>query len=247
MGTWGTAIFSDDLACDIKDRYRQLLGDGLEGPQATEVLLEEYEETLHDDDSAPVFWLALADIQWRYGRLEPHVQEQAITIIDQGLDLHRWKEDSRLFEKRQAILGKLREKLHSQQPPPRRIPKIFKDSCDWEIGEIIAYRLLSGNLALFRVIGHYTDLGGTSPIFEILDWIGLELPGPGELAPVGILTGRQGNTQLKVMSVSRRELPRNRVIRTGIRLKPAQAVKYPLSVSLWKWLDSVLNTLFGLQ
>ena len=246
MGTWGTAIFSDDLACDIKDRYRQLLGDGLEGPQATQVLFTEYQEVLEDDDSAPVFWLALADTQWRYGRLEPDIKDRAIMIIDDGSDMHRWVEDPRLFEKRQVVLTELREKLFSQQPPPRRIPQQFRESCDWEIGEIIAYRLLSGNLALFRVIGHYTDLGGTAPIIEILDWVGKELPKQDELTSAGILANTKGETQLKVMSLNRRELPRKRVIRTGIKLEPAQAVMYPLPVSLWRWLDGILKTTFGM-
>ncbi len=30
MGTWGTALFSDDLACDARDAYRELVGDGLD-------------------------------------------------------------------------------------------------------------------------------------------------------------------------------------------------------------------------
>jgi hypothetical protein len=247
MGTWGTAIFSDDLACDIRDRYRQMLGDGLEGQQATQSLMAEYKDALDDEDAARVFWLALAAIQWSYGRLEQDVQQRAINIIDRGEDMQRWTGDSRLFDKRQAVLNKLRATLASPQPPPRRIPKPFRDSCDWEIGEIIAYQLRSGNMALLRVIGHYTDLGGTCPIFEILDWVGSNLPGQEALVGVGIRSGKNGKTQLKVMRVSQRELPRKRLTRTGIILKPTQEVKYPLSATLWRWLDKELEVLFGLE
>jgi len=28
MGAWGTAIYSDDIAMDIRDIYKEMLGDG---------------------------------------------------------------------------------------------------------------------------------------------------------------------------------------------------------------------------
>ena len=36
MGAWGTAIFADDLAADIKGDFRDLIGDGLSAPKAVE-------------------------------------------------------------------------------------------------------------------------------------------------------------------------------------------------------------------
>jgi hypothetical protein len=90
VGTWGTDIFSDDLASDIRTRYRDLVGDGFSGQQATEILLSEYGEVLSDPDGAPVFWLALAATQWRCGRLEPEVLVHALEVIDSGSDLLRW-------------------------------------------------------------------------------------------------------------------------------------------------------------
>ena len=35
MGTWGVAIFSDDLAADIRGDFRELIGDGLTPSEAT--------------------------------------------------------------------------------------------------------------------------------------------------------------------------------------------------------------------
>ena len=43
MGVWGTGLFSDDVACDIRDHYRQLLEDGAEDGDATRLTLEEFE------------------------------------------------------------------------------------------------------------------------------------------------------------------------------------------------------------
>ena len=110
MGAWGTDIFSDDLACDIRRRYRNLVGDGFVGQQATEILLEEYREILDDPDAGPAFWLVFAATKWRYRRLEPRMPVQAIETIDNGCDLVRRQEDPQLFKKRQAVLSQLRIK-----------------------------------------------------------------------------------------------------------------------------------------
>ena len=247
MGTWGTDIFSDDLASDIRMRYRDLVGDGFSGQQATEILKSEYCQVLDDPEGAPVFWLALAATQWRCGRLEPEVLAHALEVIDSGSDLLRWQETPQLLMKRYQVLSKLRVTLTSPQPPQKRIPKRFRNTCEWEVGEIIAYRLPSGALAMFRVIDYSVDLGGTSPIFEVLDWTGQEIPAREVLEKVGIKVGKRGATQFNVGRVSKRELPRERVLRLGIILNPEQKVKYPMPFTLWRWLDGSLETWFGFR
>jgi hypothetical protein len=228
-------------------RYRDLVGDGLTGQEATDILLEEYSEVFDDPDVAPVFWLALAATQWRCGRLEPRVQAKAMDAIDIGADLVRWQEAPQLLIKRQAVLNELRRTLLSPQPPQKKIRKRFRNTCEWEIGEIIGYRLQSGSLVMFRVIDYFVDLGGTSPIFEVLDWIGQEIPARENLQTVGIKVGKQEATQIIVGRVSKRELPRDRVLRLGIKLNPEQKVKYSMPFTLWRWLDGALETWFGLQ
>ena len=48
---WGTGLFSDDVACDIRDHYRQLLEDGAEDGDATRLTLEKFEPYLEESDS----------------------------------------------------------------------------------------------------------------------------------------------------------------------------------------------------
>lgn len=48
MGAWGTAIFSDDVACDIRDDYKELIGEGLSNEDATNQLIENYSGTIND-------------------------------------------------------------------------------------------------------------------------------------------------------------------------------------------------------
>ena len=61
MGAWGPAIFSDDLAVDVRDDFRDLIGEGLTADEASERLKAEYADTLQDPDEGPVFLFALAE------------------------------------------------------------------------------------------------------------------------------------------------------------------------------------------
>ena len=79
MGTFGTTIFSDDFACDIRDELKEFIGDGITPEQATSQLRNEYSDSLKDDDEASVFWLALAATQWKTGRLLDNVK-QGLTL-----------------------------------------------------------------------------------------------------------------------------------------------------------------------
>jgi hypothetical protein len=245
MGSWGTALFSDDTACDVRDNYIDLLSEGLSGPEATERLLGEWSDSLKDQDEAPVFWLALAATQWKYGRLESRVLREAANVLDNGSDLARWK-SSRDCRKRQAVLERLRAQLSSRQPPEKRIPKRFRDSNEWQVGDLVTYRLLSGRLIILRVIGHHTDRGGTAPICELLDWVGEEVPE--SLQSLGIRkgAGKRPVTQLMIGSVRAKERPDGRLQHLRFNLKPVQKPA-GYTVSLWRWLDTTLKRDFDLE
>ena len=178
MGTFGTAIFSDDFACDIRDEFKEFIGNGMTPEQATTKLTNEYSEALKDDDENSVFWLSLAATQWKIGRLLDFVKEKAIQIIDTGSNLTRWQleSESKLVTKRQKELLKLKEQLLSPQPSVKKISKVYKEFTPFEIGDIFSYAHSSGKYALFRVIGHFVDNGGRRPICEILNFFGTEIP-----------------------------------------------------------------------
>jgi hypothetical protein len=247
MGAWGTAVFSDDTACDVRDSYIDLLGDGLSGPEATKKLVGEWSKSLEDPDEAPVFWLALAATQWKYGRLETHVLRQALSAIDGGSDLARWDVGSRDYSKRRAVLERLRAQLTSLQGPERRVPKRFRGSNQWKIGELIAYRLRSGRFVVLRVIGHNTDKGGTSPICELLDWVGDRVPNESQLKSVGIRKTNQARpmTQFMLGETKATERPDNRLQQLGIIAKCSQTPGQ-FTVLLWRDFDRVLKERFDI-
>jgi hypothetical protein len=241
MGAWGTALFSDDTAADVRDGYRDLIGDGFTSPQATDALAKEWGEALADSDEASVFWLALASTQWQCGRLEPRVKSKALKIIEDGTDLRRWREDFKLLKNREAVLAKLLSQLTSPQPPEKHISKRYRNTCDWDVGEVIKYRLLSEKPFLFRVIGFHADKGGTSPVCEMLDWSGAEVPSE---KVVRGLTGK--GPQFMLGRLKEKELPIERVTRLGVK---TESNRKPggYTVLLWSHLDQQLREVLGLE
>jgi len=245
MGAWGTAVFSDDTACDVRDDYMDCLGDCLTGAQATERLLSKWASSLEDQDEAPVFWLALAATQWKHGRLESHVLQKALNVIDNGSDLVKWK-SSPDYRKRQGVLEKLRATLVSPQPPEKHVRKRFRDVNDWRVGDLVTYRLASGHLIILRVIGHHTDRGGTSPISELLDWVGHELPDNVQSLPIRKSVREPVITQLMIGATRAKERPDSRLQRLSSNLPPTQRPRF-YTVTLWRQVDKVLKEDFELQ
>ncbi len=226
MGTWGTGLFSDDLASDVRDRYRELAGELDSGSAATKQLVREYADDLNDQDTESVFWLALADTQWRCGRLEDSVKQRALRVIDSDQDLTRWQEDQKLRVRRRSVLEKLRHRLESQQPAKKKLPKPFFDRCDWDVGEIISYERKSGKLVLLRVIGVYhgddawTKKGEMSPIIEILDWTGKELPSIAQIQRMGIRPDTsEGFKRAVLFRMSERDTKLKRFARLEIKVE----------------------------
>ena len=248
MGAWGTGLFSDDTACDVRDEYLDLIGDGLSDPEATDRLIKGWKDQVIDPDVAPVFWLALADTQWKYGRLENRIRQRAIEVIEGGTDLARWQADPKLVQRRRVVLSRLKKKLESSQPPKKKIPKRFRDYTDWKVGNVVSYRLQSGQMVLFRVIGHHTDRGGTSPICELLDWTDEALPGPRRLRRLECRRGMgewQWVTQFIIGRQEENELPKDRI---GLVAKQSKVHQKPggYTVFLWSRLDEELEKIFGL-
>lgn len=175
MGAWGPAIFSDDFALDIKEEFKEKIGDGLSAKEATNSLIKEFSEELSDEFEAPVFWVALAATQHQIGHIEQSVIEKAISIIDSKVDLVKWEHDKPNKKKREIALNKLRDKLKTPPPSPKKIPKTIKTNTPFSTGDVFQFTF-NNQLALIRLIGHHIDKGGKYPVCELLDWDGDTLP-----------------------------------------------------------------------
>ena len=246
MGTWGTGLFSDDLAADVREEFRDLLGEGLTTADAVNRLRKEYKSSLRDPDEESVFWLALADTGWRLGRLDDAVLKNALRVIDSGQDLKRW-EDPADRKKREQVLARLRTKLQSAPPAPKRVAKAIKSANEWKTGEVIGFRLLSDRWVLMRVIGHHEDRGGKSAVCELLNWVGESM---NSLPPVDKLTIRTEAGPRRISQFlfqePRSQRDRDRVVRTGIVSRPAQRPG-GYTGFVWPFVDRLFREVFDLE
>ena len=253
MGTFGTAIFSDDFACDIRDEFKEYIGDGMTAEQATTKLTDEYSDSLNDEDEVSVFWLSLAAIQWKTGRLLDNVKEKAIQIIDTGSDLNRWEleGDLKLVAKRQKELLKLKEQLLSPQPTVKKISKVYKEFTPFEIGDVFSYAHSSGKYALFRVIGHFVDNGGRRPICEILNYFANQIISDRHtLEKLDFIKAKEKDflgsrkSRFFLGDIKQKYEPKDKVQLIAKNIKGMQDPKSPSTLIFWRDLDNWLTELF---
>lgn len=142
MGTWGYGLYSDDVTRDVKDIYVDKLRRGKSGMQASKEMIAEFKWALDDEDDAPLFWFAMADTQWNYGRLQNEVKTQALYYLNDIKNLQRWEfENPKMFSKRKEVLNSLCKKIMTQQPPEKKVSLYHLHYCQWKIGDIYSYQL----------------------------------------------------------------------------------------------------------
>lgn len=124
MGTYGAALFHDDIANDVRDDFLNLLRQGHSPDESSKALLSQWATSIDDSDDGPVFWLALAATQCEYGCLQADVKQRAVVVIDEGSGLGRWS--GKFLERRREVLAELRAKLLGPQPKARRPRKLRK-------------------------------------------------------------------------------------------------------------------------
>lgn len=258
MGAWGTGLFCDDVACDVRTQFRNLLAEGRTIPQATRQILADWREAVADEDDGPVIWLALASLQWDCGTLQSRVKSQALRAIDSGADLRRWEStgDSNKVRQRKGMLDKLRTKLESPPSSPKKTQskpksrrKPYKEpKTNWPLGEVFAYRLLSGKSILLVVcdyFGHYKS--GFAPIFGVLNWQGNRIPSAERIQQLPFKSRLEKLERGRVFLIavgraSEKELPQDRITRLEIvREQRVNKTYSPFFGSRWKWFDEHLQ------
>ena len=140
MGAWGTSLYENDTTCDIRDDYIDKLKRGKNSEEATNELICQNREIVGDIEEEPLFWYALADTQWEYGRLLPEVKEKALFFIEQKKELERWKESGKeKYTAWRETLTALKEKLNVPAPEPKRF-------------QSTVYTVARGSLAMYLPI-----------------------------------------------------------------------------------------------
>ena len=201
MGAWGTSIFSDDLAMDIRGEYNVLLSVGKTNEEAERLLMKAFSEILNcDDPDEDVFWFALALCEWKKGRLSEAVKKKALDALESGRDAERWNTvgNEKNYEKRKKVLKEFKELILSPMPPLKKIKKPTVHHCPYREGSLLAYRIVSNKdylqsracnmkyvlLRVLRIekhpISRLFDIGyyNENMLVGLYNWIGSEIPDP---------------------------------------------------------------------
>ena len=202
MGAWGTGLYSDDFALDVKSEFLDAINSGKPYREAFEELKKTYVDNAYNDDpDIPVFWFVCADILWKKGRLDEDIKQTALEYLESETDIARWAEESpSLGRKRKVVLEKLKLKLLSPQPEakPIRVKKLYE--CPWNIGDVYAFALtgelaektgLAGTYAIFQVAEKmFINTIGTYPIVRVMLTESREKPGLNDFCKDRLLLSR---------------------------------------------------------
>lgn len=148
MGTWGTAVPSNDdyqdIYCEIKDEFNK----GAEIDDVLQKVTKKYEVEFSDDENAlNNLCYAAAYAEWECGSKSKKYFEKAKQIINSGNDISCWRElNSSIsdLKKRQKALDIFISKISIPKEKPIK-PKTLKyKPAIYRKGQILSVRLENG-------------------------------------------------------------------------------------------------------
>lgn len=163
MGSWGTGLFQDDTACDVRDTYRELVSLDLD----PDVINDEMERLFGQREGidASTYCIAFAVTKHTLGRLEAATRNQALDLIKSGRALAEWAEltdsDKAATKARHTALEKVSAVLRSPQAAAKRLRPTadLKMRIDrkysaypWRKNSVYAYRTSAGRVFAFTAV-----------------------------------------------------------------------------------------------
>ena len=271
MGAWGTLLYANDSASDIRGDYVDKLRCGKTNEEVTREIIEENRDIMGDAEEEPLFWFALADTQWNYGRLLPQVKEKALFYLSQDKELERWKESGeKQLNAWKKTLDALKEKLESPQPSVKKVSKYRLYQCKWKLGDVFAYRFISEYSKAKNFYNHYIIFrkvsedfcwpGHIVPVVQVYKWIGKDIPAIESLVNKSLLEQRfypnvleskpnkKKEFKIKLLSTSQNVIPKDNLSFLGNipgdDLIPFRGYDYWTGYTEVGWESSRYNTKF---
>lgn len=247
----GVGIFEDNLSEDIKFDFQDLISEGYSSEEANEMMVNTYISSLRKHEEN-IFWLALAAIQWELGRLNPQVKEKAICIIESKSDLKRWWREPELKKKRELVLEKLKKNLVSPLPEPKKVKRRVVLKTELEIGDVITYRLLSGQYIILKVVGVNEYAGNAYPILMLCDWIGRDIPDKDEILTMEMKEGlnqyfQKGFQYIEVFPLKKKSYPKERIRLVYKNIEVPTRDAYPIMSMAWDEFDDDIEEYYELK
>jgi hypothetical protein len=177
MGAWGHGIRQDDFVCDVIGVFDDFLKAGQSVADATKAVKAKFAAEIEDSDDGPLFWIALADVQWTYGDLEPRVLNRVRQDFDSGKSLTLWTEDQRGLARRRAALEKFIAKIAEPNPRPKKPPKVVTRAPKFQQGDCLSIRLSNGQYGAALVLAaDHSNVEYGKNLIGVLDYLSPEKP-----------------------------------------------------------------------
>lgn len=184
MGFWGASLYANDSTCDVRDTYLGFLEDQFSNEEAYKKTLEKCNDYIGSDEEL-LFWVALAETQWKVGRLTPDVKANALRWIEAEDNLCFLDDDANYKFGWNKTLSNVKIKLDSPMRSEKKITKLELNP--WMINDVYAYRFhrdeandngLFGKYMLIQKIGEfpYFERGRIHMQVHFIDCIFDELP-----------------------------------------------------------------------
>ncbi|HRK80931.1 MAG TPA: hypothetical protein PLZ12_05780 [Saprospiraceae bacterium] len=148
MGTWGTAINSNDTSSDIYADFFDLYNEGEKPDVIAEKLIRDNKELIENPDESNNFWFTLALALWETKSLDQETFNRVKEIIQTEKDLQVWREldaDENEIRKRKDVLEKFLVKISSEKDKPKARKKKKIEEPIFEKGTCLTFRLPDGN------------------------------------------------------------------------------------------------------
>ncbi len=152
MGTWGTGLYSSDMAADMRSTIKSVLRLPFAEDRIVDILRDGEGHAANDptDEDHTTFWLVLADQFEKRGIAHAPTREKALSIIDRGDDLAMMERRGMKagdLRKRGAKLAELRARLaaapaHSKPRATIKAPEAYV----LEIGVLYACPVRGANI-----------------------------------------------------------------------------------------------------
>lgn len=177
MGSWGYGVRQDDFVLDVIGAFEDLLKAGRSVSEATAAVKSQFAAETMNADDGPLFWIAVADVQWTYGKLDPQIRDHVREDLDSGRSLAAWTESERGLSRRKAALEKFVSKISEPNPRPRRLPKVVVRAPKFRPGDCLSIRLSSGHYtAALVLVADHSHLEYGRNLIGVLDYLSSEKP-----------------------------------------------------------------------
>ena len=148
MGSWGTAISSNDTYADIYSAFFEEYNNAISVEEIATKLINSNKELLNDASDSNNFWFALAKAQWECKYVDEAVFNKVKAVIKTGTDINLWQElgaSHSDLKKRKIALNKFLIEISTPRPKAKPIKKKVIKEPFYSKGDCITFTLANGN------------------------------------------------------------------------------------------------------